>query len=362
MRKLKLIGKERFLVIRTDRIGDLVLSTPVLAAIKSHFPGSHITMMVSPYAADVIENHPNIDQLIIDDRINQYPGVKGFIRLVKEMRKGKFEVGILLKPTFRLAVLLFLAGVKYRIGTGLRFYQIFFNRKVYMHRKVNLKHEVDYNLDLLGPLGITPGKILPKVYVSPPEEEFARQTWEKFRLTPDDMVVVIHPGSGDSSLNLPAKRFAEAADELARNLNAKIVFTGSEGEKNLIGFIRSHMQHESVDLAGKTTLRQLKAILKKCDVLISNSTGPMHLACALGIPTVAIFCPVFAAGPIRWGPYGEGHQVILPPVPMCFKCKPKNCPHFDCMEKIGADQIVSQVSLVLQEKIRIKRSLRNIGK
>ncbi len=163
MRKLKLTGKEKFLVIRTDRIGDLVLSTPVLTAIKFHFPGSHITMMVSPYAADALENNPNINQVILDDRINKYPGVKGFIRLVRKIRKGKFEVGILLKPTFRLAFLLFLAGVKYRIGTGFRLYQIFFNRKVYVHRKVNLKHEVEYNLDLLSSLGITPGEIFPKV-------------------------------------------------------------------------------------------------------------------------------------------------------------------------------------------------------
>ncbi len=355
MKKLNLTGKERFLVIRTDRIGDLVLSTPVPEAIKSGFPESHIAMMVSPYAADVIENNPHLDQVIIDDAGNRHKSIKGFIRLVKEIRKGNFEVGILLKPTLRLAVLLFLAGVKHRIGTGFRFYQIFFNRKVYVHRKVNLKHEVEYNLDLLRPLGIVPQRISPKVYVSPQEEVYASKTFEEFRLTPEDIVVVIHPGSGDSSLNLPAKRFGEVADELVEKINAKIVFTGSEREKNLIGFIRNHMRHESMDLAGKTTLCQLKGILKNCNVLISNSTGPMHLACALGTPTVAIFCPIFASGPIRWGPYGEGNQVIMPPVPVCFECKPKSCPHYDCMEKIKADQIVDQVCSILKKKIRVEQ-------
>ncbi|MFH1336114.1 MAG: glycosyltransferase family 9 protein [Candidatus Zixiibacteriota bacterium] len=354
MKKLYLTGKERFLVVRTDRIGDLVLSTPVPEAIKSHYPESHITMMVSPYAVDVIRGNPNIDEVIVDDTGNQNKGIKGFFVLLKEIRRRKFDIAILLKPTLRLAVLLFLAGVKHRIGTGFRFYQILFNQKVYMHRKVNLKHEVEYNLEMLRPLGIISQRIMPQIYVAPQEKEFVRNIFDEFKITPEDTVVAIHPGSGNSSLNLPAKRFAEVADALVEKMNAKIVFTGSDKERQLIDFIKSKMRYPSIDLTGRTTIPQLVAVLQNCDVLISNSTGPMHLAAVSGTPTVAIFCPVFSAGPIRWGPYGEGHQVILPPVPVCFECKPKSCPHYDCMEKIKADQIISKVELVLKEKSTVK--------
>jgi lipopolysaccharide heptosyltransferase II len=362
MRKLEITGEERILIIRTDRIGDLVLSTPLLEAIKSRFPKVHVTMMVSPYAAGVLENNPFLDEVMIDDVEDKHKGIKGFFLLAKEVRQGEFEVGILLRPTLRLALMLFWAGVKYRIGTGFRFYQIFFNRKVYVHRKVNLKHEVEYNMDLLAPLGIIPPKILPKVYVTSAEEEFVRKAFTESNITPEDIVVVIHPGSGKSSLNLPAKRFAEAADELIEKIGAKVVFTGSDTERNLIDFIKNHMRHECIDLSGKTTIPQLKAVLKKCDVFISNSTGPMHLACALGTPTLAIFCPIFAAGPVRWGPYGEGHQVIIPPVPVCFKCKPSKCPHYDCMDKIKTEQIVSKASLLLKTKIDLKQSHRQISR
>jgi heptosyltransferase-3 len=355
MRNLKLTGKERFLVIRTDRIGDVVLSTPVLEVLKSSFPGSQVTMMVSPYTIDVVINNPHLDDVIMDDAENRHKGIRGFFLLVKEVKKRKFDVGILLRPTLRLALLLFLSGVKYRIGTGFRFYQILFNRKVYVHRKKNLRHEAEYNLDLLIPLGITPQKILPKVYVSPEEDEFARQILDEFKILPEDIVVGIHPGSGNSSLNLPAKRFAQVADRLVEEVNAKIIFTGSNKEKELIGFIKSNMRNGSFDLAGKTTLRQLASVLKNCDAIIANSTGPMHLASALGTPTVAIFCPIFSAGPTRWGPYGEGHQVILPPVPTCFECKPKTCPHYDCMDKIKADEIVTKVRAVLKKKIGVKQ-------
>ena len=360
MSKLKITGEERILIIRTDRIGDLVLSTPVLEAIRSRFPKVHVTMMVSPYAADVLNDNPYLNQVMMDDVQYRHKGVKGFFLLVREVRQGKFDVGILLRPTLRLALMLFLAGVKYRIGTGFRFYQIFLNRKVYVHRKVNLKHEVEYNMDLITPLGIVSTKILPKVYVTSAEEEYVRKTFDELNITPEDIVVVIHPGSGKSSLNLPAKRFAEVADELIEKMGAKVVFTGLNNEKNTVEFIKSKMRFNPIDLTGKTTIPQLKAVLKKCDVLISNSTGPMHLACALGTPTVAIFCPIFAAGPVRWGPYGEGNQVILPPVPVCFKCRPNKCPHYDCMEKIKTEQIVSKVSLLLKTKIDFKHSHQHI--
>ncbi len=356
MRKLKLTGKQRFLVIRTDRVGDVVLSTPVLEAIKCCLPESHIFMMVSPYAADVVKNNPNLDDVIIDDYENHHRGIRGFFTLVKQIKEKKFDVGILLRPTLRLALLLFLGGIKYRIGTGYRFYQIFFNRKVYVHRKINLRHETEYNLNLLRPLGIGPPKISPKMFLSSEEEKFARQILDEFKITPEDTVVVIHPGSGNSSLNLPAKRFAQVADRLVEKVNAKIVFTGMDREKGLVDFIKNNMEHTAFNLTGRTNLRELAAVLKNCDVVISNSTGPMHLAVALGTHTVAIFCPIFAAGPIRWGPYGEGHQVIQPPVPICFKCKPRSCPHYDCMEKIKTEQIVSKVCAVLKEKKGVKQT------
>jgi lipopolysaccharide heptosyltransferase II len=350
MRDLKLTGKERFLVVRTDRVGDVVLSTPVLEAIKSRFPQSHLSMMVSAYAAEVVKGNPNLDDVIIDDYQGRHRGAKGFLMLIKELRRNRFDAGILLRPTLRLALLLFLSGIRYRIGTGYRFFQVFFNGKVYVHRKMNLRHEVDYNLDLLRPLGIKPEKTLPRVYLSPKDEDFADQAWRESGLNPEDTVVVIHPGSGHSSLNLPAKRFAQVADQLADELNARIILTGTDREKGLIGIVSGKMRHEAVDLTGRTNLRQLAAVLKKSDLVISNSTGPMHLAAAVGTPTVAIFCPIFAAGPIRWGPYGEGHEVVLPPVPVCLKCEPRSCPHFDCMEKIKAEHVVAKARAALRHK------------
>jgi lipopolysaccharide heptosyltransferase II len=356
MKKINLTGKEKNLVVRTDRIGDVILSTPVLEAIKSSYPKSHVTMMISPYTKDIVKNNPHLDDVIIDDYKDVHRGTGGFFRLVKKIRGEKFDVCVLLHPTFRLALLLFLSGIRYRIGTGYRWYQIFFNRKIYQHRKKNLKHESDYNMDMLKPLGIKSQRILPKVYLSKSEENLADRIFENFEIKKQEILLAIHPGSGDSSLNLPIKRFAQAADRLVEDMNAKVIITGTKREKELAHLMENYMQNKPVNLVGKTGLRELASLLKKVDILISNSTGPMHLSAALGTPTVAVFCPIFAAGPIRWAPLGDGHEVILPPVPICFKCKPKSCPYYDCMEKIKAEQIVSSVKSILKEKIMESQS------
>jgi len=344
--------------VRTDRIGDLILSTPVFQAIKAKFPESRLCVMASSYAADVLKNNPHVDDVIIDDHEQKGGGFRDFIRLLRRTKRSEFDVAILLRPTFRLALIAHLAGVRYRIGTGYRLYRMLLNRKIYEHRKVNLRHEVEYNLDLLRPLGIEPQRILPRVYLTVEEKQYASSLFEDLRISPNDTVVLIHPGSGDSSLNLPAKRFAQTADRLAEDLGAKVIFTGTAQERELVGLIKGAMRHQAVDLTGRTDLRHLAAVLQRCHVVISNSTGPMHLAVAVGTPTVAIFCPIFSAGPIRWGPYGEGHEVILPPVPVCFQCQPRSCPHHDCMEKISAEQIVSKVRAVLKSRRVIPQETR----
>lgn len=359
MKRINLTGKEKILVVRTDRIGDVILSTPVLEAIKLSCPKSHLTMMISPYTKDIVKNNPHLDDVIIDDHKNIHKGVGGFFRLIKKIRGEKFDIGILLRPTFRLAILLYLSEIKYRIGTGYRSYQIFFNRKIYQHRKRNLKHESDYNMDMLKPLGIksqrcepygSSQRILPRVFLSESEENLADRMFENLKIKTDNIMVAIHPGSGNSSLNLPIKRFAQAADSLIEDMKAKVIITGAEREMGLANLMENRMRNKPINLVGKTNLRQLASLLKKIDILISNSTGPMHLSAALGTPTVAIFSPIFATGPIRWGPCGEDHEVILPPVPVCLKCNPKSCPYYDCMEKIKAEEIVRRVNLILQKR------------
>ncbi len=346
MKRLNLKGKEKFLVIRTDRIGDVVLATPVPEAIKRSYPNSQVTMMVSAYTRDLFNHNPWVDEVITEDQEN----LKGFFKLVKLLRSKKLDVVILLRPTLRLALILFLTGIKVRIGTGYRAYGFLFNHRIYQHRKTIEKHELEYNLNMLAPLGMHKEKMMPQIYLSPEEERHSKRIFDDLNIREENVKIVIHPGSGHSSLNYPLKKFALLADKLIQGLSAKVILTGNQKEMKLSEKMRASMRNQPFDLTGQTDLRGLCLLLKGADLLISNSTGPMHLASALGTPVVALFSPLFVASPKRWGPYGEGHEVISPPVKTCYKCDSERCPDFNCMEKIDPEEIILRVKKILQGK------------
>lgn len=346
MKKLKLTGTEKFLIIRTDRIGDLILTTPVPEALKRSYPKCHVTMLVSPYTKDLLKNNPWVDEVITDDNA----GLKGVLKSIKMLRQGKFDVAVLLRPTLRLAFLLFFSGIRARIGTGYRAYQLLFNYKIYQHRKTIEKHELEYNLDMLAPLGVFPEKILPKIYLSPEEENYSRRIYDDLNIKRDDLKIVIHPGSGGLSLNYPLEGFAALADKLIEELSANVILTGNKKELAQSEKMKSLMKYQPFDLTGKTELRQLCSLLKGANLLIANSTGPMHIATAVGTPVVALFSPLGVASPKRWGPYGEMNEVVIPPVGTCKKCKSEKCPEFNCMEKIDPEEIISKVKRVLRDK------------
>jgi heptosyltransferase-3 len=346
MKRLNLKGKKKFLVIRTDRIGDVVLSTPVPEAIKRKYPDSQVSMMVASYTRDLFNHNPWVNEVITEDQED----LKGFFKLVKLLRSKKLDVVILLRPTLRLALILFLSGIKVRIGTGYRAYGFLFNHKIYQHRKTIEKHELEYNLNMLTPLGVFKEKMMPRIYLSSEEERHSRRIFDDLNIREEDVKIVIHPGSGHSSLNYPLEKLALLADKLIQGLSAKVILTGNQKEMKLSEKMRTWMRYQPIDLVGKTDLRGLCLLLKGADLLISNSTGPMHLASALGTQVVALFSPLFVASPKRWGPYGEGHEVISPPVKTCYKCDSERCPDFNCMEKIDPEEIVLRVKKILKGK------------
>ena len=350
-KKIRLQGNERILIVRTDRIGDLILSTPVAEVLKQKFPQAQIDFLVASYTTPILKNNPFITETILDDNKK----VQGFFKLRKIIKQKKYHMAVVLHPTLKLAWLLKSAGVGYRIGTGYRGYSFLFNQKIYQHRKTVEKHESEYNLDMLAPVGIENQKILPKLYLSETEKIEASNYLKKLGIIEDNCFVIIHPGSGGNCLNWAPEKFGELAEKLITSYSVKVLVTGQPEEEILAEKMKSRMKRSFIDLMGKTDLRLLSAIIEKSDLLISNSTGPMHIAAALGVPTVAIFCPIFTASPKRWGPYGERDTVITPPVPACRNCSPQRCERGNCMDLITAEEVFEKVSAALKQKIKIDK-------
>jgi heptosyltransferase-3 len=300
------------LIVRTDRLGDVLLTTPVSTALRRMFPKARISWLVRPYTAPLLENNPDVDQILADR--DESPG-----RLADRIRSERFDAAIVAYPRWRIVLALWLARVPLRIGPANKFYAILLNKRVRQRRSKGKKHEADYNLELLEPLGIS-FKRYPTRYVATEEErKAARRFLEAKGISGAKPFAILHPGSGGSSARWPLEHFMELGDALQED-GCDLVVTGGPGEDHE-GAMAAGMRRPPVFIpGGSVSIRELAAILSCADLVVTNSTGPLHLAVALGVPTVSIYSPLPTRHPARWGPYPayvEGdalHRVLLAPL------------------------------------------------
>ena len=308
----------RILVVRPDRIGDVVLSLPVLDALRHRWPRAYLAMMVRPYTRSVADRNPCLDAVIEDDPDAGHRGVAKFTAQVRRLRTHRFDTALMLMPTMRHAWMLFLAGIPRRLGVGRTIYQaLTFTRSISRGGYVPLRHESDYCLDLARALDAREPGGGPLIEVGDPDRLEARRMLGRPEGVP---VIGIHPGNGRNAPNWTAERYGALARRLQERHGAKIVVTGSAEEGHLARSILADLEGPSLSLAGRLSLDELIAVIGELDLLVSSSTGPMHLAGALGVPTVSVFCPLPARSPQRWRPLGGRDLNLLPPDGQCPTC------------------------------------------
>ncbi len=337
----------RILVVRTDRIGDVVLATPLIRALRETFPNAFIAAMVRPYTRDVLLHNPYLDEIIEDDFEGRDRGRKGFWRQVGRLKSYRFDTALLLLPTERAAWMLFFAGIPYRLTSSIRLYTLLTGtRSVRRHKYTPVRSEADYSLDLGRKIGVTSTDLRTEISLTPDERASARKILRTAGVRENDKVLGIHPGSGGSSPNWRVEKYAEVASHLVNRPNVKVVVTGSEKEFHYWTHFETLRSSNIVNLIGKLSLRELISIIGHYDCLFSPSTGPMHIAAALNVSTVSLFCPLPACSPGLWGPQGNRSEILLPPEGFCQKeCEidPKKC----TLEGIEVKEVVETVENVL---------------
>ena len=328
--------RERILVIRTDRIGDVVLATPLIRGLRRRFPEAYIAAMVRPYTKDLLLHNPHLDDILVDDPEEEHAGRKGFWSQVRVLKKHRFDTALLLLPTERLAWMLFVAGVRTRISVGLRLYQVLtFMKTVSRHKYIPLRHEADYCLDLGRSIGVEEDDLSVELFLTEGERNRAASILEmehgRGRNDAGILRVGIHMGHGHSAPNWKPDRYLELASLLLDHEQVWIVLTGSQSETaDTEGFGRLHSSRV-VNVAGRLSLRELMAVISHLDLLVSASTGPMHIAAGLKVPTLSLFCPLPACSPQLWGPLGNRAEVVLPPDRYCSSVCPGD-PHICDLE------------------------------
>ncbi|HTL12371.1 MAG TPA: glycosyltransferase family 9 protein [Bdellovibrionota bacterium] len=318
---MRLSADARILVARPDRIGDVVLSTPALRALKKSYPRAHVTVAVRAAVAPLLRGLDCVDQILIFDPEGGHAGWSGRGRLISEIRAGKFDAAIVLQSHRRLSGAIWAARVPVRIGPlGKPHSYLFFNQGIRQKRSRVRMHEADYNLELLRPLGVEAKsrEFGPRVVIS--EEckaraaewmggQMAKPSWGRGRC------VAVHPGMGGSALNWPEERYCDLVGRLVR-AGRRVVVTGGAGEAALVERVAGS-SGAAIWIGDRGRgIDDLGALLAECGLMVAPSTGPLHVAVALGVPVVAFYPRIRVQSPERWGPYfaeGEGRAEVLAP-------------------------------------------------
>ena len=342
----------RILIIKLSAIGDVVHSLPFLGVLRGRYPFAMIDWVVEEDSSGITEGHPDIDRLMIFPRKSwlkrfikkgEYIGVsKEVTKFVREFRKGKYDIVVDLQGLFKSGVLTFLADGKRKIALngGREGSSIFINERVAVPDPD--VHALERYLFIARYLGATSFTWSGQI---PTDDANRRQVDYLLGETGNkSTLVAITPMAKWESKLWEMNRFASLADTISEKLGAEVIFTGSESDKAAIDNILSGMKTKPLNLAGKTTLKELAYLYQRCAVVISTDTGPMHVAAAMDSSVVvALFGPT---SPLRTGPYGAKHRVIRAGVE-CSPCFKKRCDDMSCMRKITVDMVFNTVKEVI---------------
>ena len=307
------IPMRRLLFIRTDRLGETLLNLPAVAALKAALPSAAITLLVHPDLQPLLEAVPEADQVLADTRAAGPLWWLRALRLARMLRPHRFDLALVSNPKKELHAAVWLAAIPRRLGYGRKWGWCLTDR-VPDRKALGDRHEVEYNLDLVRALGL-PAAALPWRF--PPfsrEQEDLRRLPELRDLQPSEPLIAVHPFSSNPMKRWPAERCRELIRRLALRRDVRIVVVGGTEEQEQVSEVLPP-DASVANLVGRLTLRQLAALLQRARALVSNDSGPVHLAAAVGTRTVVLFggSAQPASGPVRWGPWGSGHAVIARP-------------------------------------------------
>lgn len=317
----------------------------MLKVLRVSFPDAYIAMLLRRYTGTIMEGNPYVDELIwYDDGAERVP----LSEMKATLSRKQFDAAIVVYPTLRLAWLMFRSRIPIRVGTGYRYYSMLFNRRVYEHRKDAKRHELEYNVNLLRELGCD-SHGAPEFFIHIPSdaEHAVAQIMVAHHITRP--FAVLHPGTGGSAREWPLLHFCDLASRLVGR-PMTVVVTGSKAEQEKVSSIVRSTGGRAIPLAGALNLKELAALLRQAAVFVSNSTGPLHLAAAMGTPVVGLYPQIPAMSPKRWGPYAVKRRVFVPDKPRnCTECTGARGEHCACMASITVDKVYQGVQELLAD-------------
>lgn len=325
-------------------IGDAVMATPILADLRNKFPEAKITALCQGVIGELLTHDPHLNEII------SYVKVSGFIPhikrtpLIESLIQGSYDTGILLTHSFSSAWMFFRGRVKNRIGFAGNGRTWLLNESLPFPKNMETTHLVGTYKTLLSPLGIPPSRTLPYLVVSPQEKEEGKVFFERLGIPSDAKLVGINPGAayGSAKCWLP-DRFRAVAKALLEDPKVWVIFFGDAKGRPLTEEIAADLGDRVINLAGKTRVRELITYISFLNVLLTNDSGPMHIASALKVPVVALFG---STNDTKTGPIGP--SIVIHKHVECSPCYKRECPiDFRCMTRIHSDEVLSAIQRML---------------
>ena len=342
---------QNILVRMPNWLGDCVMATPLLADLRARWPKAKITAMCQGATGDLLKEDPHLDEIF------KFKRPSGWIHrcehgdIVAPLKQGEYDLGILLPLSFSSAWWFWRGGVKRRLGYAAHLRSWLLTDPVPLPEKLEQQHLVTTYKMLLSKLEIPLSDRPPRLYLSQEEAAAAKKRLAGELLSgwnPDqgNLLIGINPGAAYGSAKCwPVERFTALSQKLMENPAIKLVFFGDPAGEPLVHTIcKSLPLDRAINLAGKTTLRELMALIQACSLFLTNDSGPMHIASALQVPLIALFG---STNPTATGPYGGG--VVLYKQAACSPCYRRECPiDFRCMTAIGVEEVYAAIQNMLK--------------
>ncbi len=335
---------QNILVIKLRYIGDVLLATPTLHALKAAHPGARLTVIVNHGTEEILAGNPDVDEVLPLKKTS----IMAQSRFVSGLRRRRFDAVIDLTDGDRSAFLTWASGAPLRIG---------FNDEQRWRGRCYTTvvrgdaegHRIERDLKALIPLGVAAKDPIPRLRLSAEDEMRADQLLDRLEVRKDQAIVMIQPGARYWFKAWPAERFAELADRLIAAQHCQIIIGGSHEEANLAQRVAGFAKSRLIVMAGQASLRQFAAVVKRAQLFVGNDNGAMHIAAAMGTPVIGLFGP---SNPGEWGPRGGRVNVLYKGLD-CRACFHPTCERgeFNCMRQISVDEVTKAAEDVLQKAV-----------
>ncbi len=325
------------------------MTLPALEAVRANFPESRITVIARPWVAPVFENHPAVTDILIYQKHDGAIKNLSEIRiLIHKIRGNKYDLAILFQNAFEAALLAYLGGVKSRLGFDSDGRGFLLTHGIKKKNEIFAVHQVEYYLSILKAAGLKAESRNPVLYLAKKDLIRADDLLKLNGISGNDFLLGLGPGAiFGNAKRWPAERYAKIGDLAAEKWNAKVIIMGSKKEKEIGISMTGLMHHKPVDFCGTTSLGEAMGILSRCNLFVTNDSGLMHIAAALGIPTLVIFG---STDHVATGPRGVKTRIIKHDID-CSPCLKPECPtDFKCMLSIEVEEVWDEMEKFMKNR------------